>query len=299
VPFTTISLDTEDAIATLTLNRPDKLNALNPLMERELVEVFDVIDNDDAIRAVIITGSGRAFCAGADLSAEGAGFDVVKRSEMRGLEPLYPGDVPRDGGGQINLRMFRCLKPVIGAINGAGVGYGATITLPMDVRLASENAKLGFVFARRGMAIEGASSWFLPRAVGMSRALEWTMSGRMIFPDEMLESGLVRSVHPPEELLPAARELAHTFTAETAPVSVALNRQLLWQMQCASHPMEAHRMESIYILARARTSDAAEGVAAFLEKRPAQFPNTISEDMPRTVPTFAEPTFERRRNDPA
>ncbi len=293
--FSTISYEVEDSIATLTLDRPDKLNAVDPTMERELLEVFDVIDADDDARAVVVTGRGRAFCAGADLSSAGAGFDVVRRAQERGTEDVGPGDVPRDGGGMVNLRIFRCLKPVIAAINGAGVGFGATLPLPMDVRLAAEGAKFGFVFSRRGMCLDGAASWFLPRVVGMSRALEWAMSGRIFGAEEALEAGLIRSIHPPDELLPAAYALARELTEHSAPVSVALNRQLLWQMGGASHPMEAHRMESIYILHRAPSADAAEGAASFLEKRAARFPLKVSTDLPPAFPWQDEPGFERRR----
>jgi enoyl-CoA hydratase/carnithine racemase len=295
VSFSTISYEVEDSIATLTLDRPDKLNAVDPTMERELLEVFDVIDADDDARAVVVTGRGRAFCAGADLSSAGAGFDVVRRAQERGTEDVGPGDVPRDGGGMVNLRIFRCLKPVIAAINGAGVGFGATLPLPMDIRLAAEGAKFGFVFSRRGMCLDGAASWFLPRIVGMSRALEWAMSGRIFGAEEALEAGLIRSIHPPDELLPAAYALARELTEHSAPVSVALNRQLLWQMGVAAHPMEAHRMESIYILHRAPSADAAEGAASFLEKRPAQFPLKVSADLPAAFPWQDEPSFERRR----
>jgi len=295
VSFATISYEVEDSIATLTLDRPDKLNAVDPTMERELLEVFDVIDADDAVRAVVVTGRGRAFCAGADLSSASAGFDVVRRAQERGTEDVQPGDVPRDGGGMVNLRIFRCLKPVIAAINGAGVGFGATLPLPMDIRLAAEGAKFGFVFSRRGMCLDGAASWFLPRIVGMSRALEWAMSGRIFGADEALEAGLIRSIHPPDELLGAAYALARELTKHSAPVSVALNRQLLWQMGGAAHPMEAHRMESIYILHRAPSADAAEGAASFLEKRPAQFPLKVSTDLPAAFPWQDEPGFERRR----
>jgi enoyl-CoA hydratase/carnithine racemase len=293
--FTTLSFELSDGIATLTLDRPDVLNAVDPTMERELLEAFDLIDADDAVRAVVVTGRGRAFCAGADLSSAGAGFDVVRRAQERGTEEVEPGDVPRDGGGMVNLRILRCLKPVIAAINGAGVGFGATLPLSMDVRLASENARFGFVFSRRGMCLDGAASWLLPRVVGLSTALEWAMSGRIFDADEALERGLVRSLHPPDELLGAAYAIAREMTAETAPISVALNRQLLWQMSGAAHPMDAHRMESQYILHRAPSADAAEGAASFLEKRPAVFPLKVSSDLPAAFPWIGEPGFERRR----
>jgi enoyl-CoA hydratase/carnithine racemase len=292
--FTTIRYEVADGIATITLNRPDTLNALNAAMERELVLVWDRVDADDDVRAVVVTGNGRAFCAGYDLSG-GTGFDVVARAAERGTEELAPSGIPRDSGGLIALRMFRCLKPIVGAINGAGVGFGATFPLPMDVRLASDTARWGFVFSRRGMCMDAAASWFLSRAVGLSQALEWAISGRIFGAPEALAAGLVRSVHRPEELLDAAYELAHSLIESSAPVSVALNRQLIWQMAGASHPMDAHRMESIYIAQRAPSADAAEGAESFLEKRPPKFPLTVSQDLPAEVPWLQEPPFERRR----
>lgn len=292
--FTTIRYEIADGIATITLNRPDTLNALNAAMERELVLVWDRVDADDDVRAVVVTGSGRAFCAGYDLSG-GTGFDVVARAAERGTEELAPSGITRDSGGLIALRMFRCLKPIVGAINGAGVGFGATFPLPMDVRLASDTARWGFVFSRRGMCMDAAASWFLSRAVGLSQALEWAISGRIFGAPEALAAGLVRSVHRPEELLDAAYELAHSLIESSAPVSVALNRQLIWQMAGASHPMDAHRMESIYIAQRAPSADAAEGADSFLEKRPPKFPLTVSQNLPAEVPWLQEPPFERRR----
>jgi enoyl-CoA hydratase/carnithine racemase len=291
--FTTIAYDVADGIATITLDRPDRLNALNPAMERELLQVWDLVDADDTVRAVVVTGRGRAFCAGYDLS-EG-GFDVEASARERGTEEFRPGDVPRDSGGLICLRMFRCLKPVVGAINGAGVGFGATFPLAMDVRLASETARFGFVFSRRGMCMDAASSWFLPRAVGVSQALDWALSGRIFDAAEALEGGLVRALHAPDDLLPAAYAKARELISDTAPVSVALNRQLLWQMAGAAHPMEAHRMESIYIAQRGPSADAREGADSFLEKRPPRFPLTVSRDLPAEVPAVAEPPFDRRR----
>jgi enoyl-CoA hydratase/carnithine racemase len=291
--FTAIRYEVADGIATIRMDRPGALNALDAAMERELLLVWDLVDSDDAVRAVVVTGEGRAFCAGYDLSA--GGFDVVARAAERNTEELAPTGIPRDSGGLIALRMFRCLKPIIAAINGDGVGFGASFPLPMDVRLASEAARWGFVFSRRGMCMDAASSWFLSRAVGLSRALEWSLSGRIFGAEEALAAGLVRSVHPPAELLDAAYAIAREMTARTAPVSVALNRQLLWQMAGASHPMDAHRMESIYIAQRAASADAAEGVAAFLEKRPPRFPLSVSRDLPPEVPSTREPPFERRR----
>jgi enoyl-CoA hydratase/carnithine racemase len=294
--FTTIEFEVSDAIATITLNRPEQLNALDPTMERELLQVWDLVDADDDVRAVVVTGAGRAFCAGFDLSH---GFDVFRAAELRGTEEMAPGDVPRDSGGLIALRIFRCLKPVVAAINGAGVGFGATFPLPMDVRIASTKARFGFVFSQRGMCMDAASSWFLPRAVGLSRALEWSLSGRIFDAEEALAGGLVRSLHEPEELLDAARETARTMIERSAPVSVALNRQLLWQMAGAAHPMDAHRQESIYIAERAESADSREGADSFLEKRPPSFPQTVSADLPGAVPWQPEPPFERRRRSGA
>jgi enoyl-CoA hydratase/carnithine racemase len=291
--YETIQYTLDGGIATITLNRPDVLNALDAAMERELVYVWDRVDADDAVRAVVVTGAGRAFCAGYDLS--GGGFDVVARAAERGTEPLAPSGIPRDSGGLIALRMFRCLKPIVAAINGDGVGFGATFPLPMDVRLAADTARWGFVFSRRGMCMDAAASWFLSRAVGVSQALEWSLSGRLFGADEALAAGLVRSLHPADELLAAAREVAHGMVARSAPVSVALNRQLIWQMAGAAHPMDAHRMESIYILERAASADAAEGARSFLEKRPPEFPLTVSADLPAEAPWLVEPPFERRR----
>jgi enoyl-CoA hydratase/carnithine racemase len=293
--FTTIAFEVSEAVATITLNRPEQLNALDPTMERELLQVWDLVDGDDEVRAVVVTGAGRAFCAGFDLSH---GFDVFRAAELRGTEELRPGDVPRDSGGLIALRMFRCTKPIVAAINGAGVGFGATFPLPMDVRLASTKARFGFVFARRGICLDAASSWFLPRAVGLSRALEWTMSGRIFDAEEALEAGLVRSLHPPEELLGAAHEVARGMSEASAPVSVALNRQLLWQMSAASHPMDAHRQESIYIAARAASPDTTEGADSFKERRRPSFPGRVSTDLPADFPPLPEPPFDRPRGSP-
>jgi enoyl-CoA hydratase/carnithine racemase len=291
VAFETLELAVDDTIATLTLDRPDVLNAISPLMEREFLEAFDRIDEDDAVRAVVVTGRGRAFCAGADLSVGDAGFDVVRRARERDTEPLGADGVPRDGGGMMALRIFACRKPVVGAINGAAVGAGATVPLAMDIRLGSERAKFGMVFARRGMSPDAASSWFLPRVVGISRALDWLISGRMFGADEALEAGYLRSVHAPDELLSAAYETARALVSDSAPVSVAVTRQLLWRMLGADHPMQAHRLESRAILSRSVAADSAEGVAAFLEKRQARFPLAVSHDMPEGFPWSTEPGY--------
>ncbi len=285
--FHTLQLEQSDGIATLTLNRPEKLNAFNTQMRDELLAAIDHTDADDSVRAVIITGAGRAFCAGADLSTGGATFDYAKRQD-EAREAHRVGDVYRDGGGLVTLRLFQSLKPIIGAINGAAVGIGMTMQLPMDVRLASTSARFGFVFARRGITPEAASSWFLPRLVGMQTALEWCISGRIFPAQEALERGLVRAVYAPEDLLPAARALALEMTAHSAPVSVALARQMLWQMAGAPHPMMAHRVDSRAIQARGQSPDAREGIAAFLEKRPAQWPDAVSRDMPAFYP-WAQP----------
>jgi enoyl-CoA hydratase/carnithine racemase len=287
--LSTLSCDVDDGLATLWLDRPDALNAIDPLMEREFLEAFDALDGDDDVRAVIVTGRGRAFCAGADLTPGGAGFDVVRRARERGTEEV--GEVPRDGGGMMALRIFASLKPVIGAINGAAVGAGSTIPLAMDFRLGAEKARFAMVFSRRGMGPDAAASWFLPRLVGISQALEWMISGRFFDADEALAAGYLRSVHAAEDLLPAAYELARSLVESSAPVSVAVTRQLLWRMLGADHPMEAHRIESRNILARAGTADSDEGVAAFLEKRGAEFPLTVSADMPAGFPWLADPEF--------
>ena len=289
--FQTLQLDVADSIATLTLNRPHKLNAFNTQMRDELIAAFDHTDANDAVRAVIVTGAGRAFCAGADLSSGGATFDSAKRQD-EAREAHRVGDVYRDGGGLVTLRIYKSLKPVIGAINGAAVGIGMTLQLPMDVRLASSDARFGFVFARRGITPEAASSWFLPRLVGMQTALEWCISGRIFAAQEALEKGLVRSVHAAADLLPAARTLAHEMTAHSAPVSVALTRQLLWQMAGAAHPMHAHRVDSRAIQSRGQSADAREGIAAFLDKRAARWPDVVSANMPAFYPWGDEPGFE-------
>lgn len=289
--FQTIALAVADGIATITLNRPDKLNAFNARMRDELIAAFDATDADDAVRAVIVTGAGRAFCAGADLSGGGQTFDYAARNEAA-REELRVGDVYRDGGGMVTLRIYRSLKPVIAAVNGAAVGIGMTMQLPMDIRLASTDARFGFVFARRGITPEAASSWFLPKLVGMQTALEWCFTGRVFGAQEALERGLVRSLHAPGELLPAAQALAREIADHTAPVSVALTRQLLWRMAAAAHPMDAHRVDSRAIQTRGASADAREGVSAFLDKRPAVYPNQVSTDMPAFFPWWQEPGFE-------
>ncbi len=278
-----ISTDLTDGIYTITLDRPERLNAWTQQMCEELKDAFDRADADDDVRCVIVTGAGRGFCAGADLEAGGATFDY----EAHGLAGLA-----RDNGGELTLRVFRCLKPVIAAINGPAVGIGATMTLPMDVRLASESARIGFVFARRGIIPEAASSWFLPRVVGISQAMEWVATGRIFDAAEAKDRGLVRSVHPPGELLDAARALGREIAENTAPVSVALARRLMWRMLGAEHPMYAHRADSRGMVARGQSADAVEGITAFLEKREAVFPDLVSDGLPDTMPGYSEPGFE-------
>jgi enoyl-CoA hydratase/carnithine racemase len=275
--FETILYEQADGVATITLNRPDRLNAVNTTVIHELVAAFDQADGDDSVRAVIVTGAGRAFCAGADLGGGGKTFaGGPGRSER-------PED-HRDGGGLVTLRIFDMKKPVIGAINGPAVGFGATFTLAMDVRLASSLAKIGFVFARRGVVPEAASTWFLTRLVGIAQAAEWTYTGRVFSAEEARAGGLVSRVVPPDALLPAARELAREIADNTSAVSVALIRQMLWRMLGADHPREAHRLDSLGMWHTGRSADAHEGVTSFLEKRPPRFTGRPSKDMPPFYP---------------
>lgn len=274
--FQEIRYDLADRVLTVTLNRPDRLNAFTPTMGRELVEAFDRADADDEVRAIIVTGEGRGFCAGADLAAGGETFDWRDRQEA--------DEIPRDGGGQVVLRIFDLTKPVIAAINGPAVGVGITMTLPMDIRVAAEGAKVGFVFTRRGIVPEACSSWFLPRIVGISKAMEWVASGRVFTAEEAHAGGLVRSVHPQTEVVEAARELAREIADNTSPVSVAISRRLLWRMLGAGHPMEAHRADSRALFARGQSDDAREGVTSFLEKRPAEFTDRVSAGLPELFP---------------
>ena len=285
--YTQIIYEVDDNVATITLNRPDKLNAFTGTMMYELIDAFDQVDADDDVRAVIVTGAGRGFCAGADLSASGG-----ETFSSGGSDIQTNAGVPRDGGGMVSLRIFDCTKPVIGAINGASVGVGVTMTLPMDFRLASEHAKFGFVFARRGIVPEACSSYFLPRLVGISQATEWCYTGRVFPADEARAGGLVRSVHGADELLPAARAIAKEIAQNTAPVSVALSRQMLWRMLGANHPMEAHRVDSRGILARGVSDDAREGVMSFLEKRQPNYPVKVSDGLPEIFPGWADPSFD-------
>jgi len=280
--YETLKTDLADGVLTVQLHRPDRLNAFTVQMMQELLALLDEIDRNDDVRAVIVTGAGRGFCAGADLGGGGGTFDASGHESA---------EEHRDGGGLVTLRLFDCTKPVIAAINGPAVGVGATMTLAMDVRLASDRAKFGFVFARRGIVPEAASSWFLPRAVGISRAMEWVATGRVFGPDEALEGGLVSRVVPHDDLLPTARALALEIAENTSAVSVALSRQMLWKMLGADHPMHAHRLDSRAIYAMGRSPDGYEGVQSFLEKRPADFRMKVSSDLPDFYPFWRERSF--------
>ena len=291
--FETLLYAVEDGVATITLNRPEKLNAFNTQMMKDMIDAFDVTDGDDAVRAVIVTGAGRAFCAGADLSAGAQTFDYSSRAGdgQADLSARTRDGKQRDGGGLLTLRIFESLKPVIAAVNGVGVGVGATMQLAMDIRLASTEARYGFVFARRGLNPEAASSWFLPHLVGVQTALEWCYTGRVFPAQEAYDRGLVRSLHAPDDLLPAARALAREIADNTAPVSIALTRQLIWRNAGAAHPMDAHRADSRGIQARGRSGDAREGVTSFLEKRPAVYPDKVSSELPDIWDHWQAPDF--------
>ncbi|MFF0501396.1 enoyl-CoA hydratase-related protein [Nocardia aobensis] len=267
-----VLIEQRGEIAIVRLHRPDRLNAFTDEMCEHIIAAFDETDADDTIRAVVLTGSGRAFCAGADLAAGGDTF-------VLGDDP-DTGGAPADQGGRVTLRIYRSLKPVIAAINGPAAGVGVTMTLPADIRIASDTAKFGFVFTRRGLVPEACSTWFLPRIVGISTALEWTLNGRMVSAKHALDSGLVRELVRAEEVLDRAIELARDLVAGTAPVSVALTRQLMWRMLGADNPEIAHRAESQAIYVRGVSDDVREGVESFLVKRDPQFPDRVSGDLP-------------------
>jgi enoyl-CoA hydratase/carnithine racemase len=287
--FTQILYRVADGIATITLNRPEKMNAYTGIMQREMCAAFDMADADDDVRAVIVTGAGeRAFCAGADLTPDNGSQVFASGEEISDLSD----ERVRDGGGLLTLRIFQCKKPIIGAINGAAVGVGATMQLPMDFRLASESAKFGFVFARRGIVPEAASSWFLPRLVGMQQAMEWCMTGRVFDAQEAHAGGLVRSLHAPQDLLRAATALAREIADNTAPVSIAMTRAMLWRNSAAEHPMMAHRVDSRAIFTRAKSGDAKEGISSFLEKRAPAYPDKVSKDMTDFFPWWDEPAYQ-------
>ncbi|QFI63024.1 enoyl-CoA hydratase [Qipengyuania flava] len=286
--YSQINLDIAGGVATITLHRPEKMNAFTHVMMDEIIQAIDTTDADDSVRAVIVTGHGdRAFCAGADLTPEDGGHVF---SDPNPVEDLSDERV-RDGGGRLTLRLFDSKKPLIGACNGVAVGVGATMQLPFDVRLASDNARFGFVFARRGITPEAASSWFLPRLVGMQTALEWCMTGRIFDAAEAHERGLVRSVHPQGELLDAAHGIAREIAENTSAVSVAMTRAMLWRLGAAGHPMDAHKIDSRAIYRLSRSEDAKEGIASFLEKRAPAYPDTVSEDMPDFYPWWEQPAY--------
>ena len=287
--FTQILYYVADGIATITLHRPEKMNAFTGVMMQEMCAAFDIVDADDAVRAVIVTGSGdRAFCAGADLTHDSGGQVFASGSKVESLSD----ERVRDSGGRLTLRIFQCKKPVIAAVNGAAVGIGATMQLAMDIRLASDTARFGFVFARRGIVPEAASSWFLPKIVGISQALEWCMTGRVFNAQEALAGGLVRSVHPASDLLAEANKLAREIADNTSPVAVAMTRAMLWRLSAEDHPMDAHRIDSRAIYRRSRSGDAKEGISSFLEKRNPSYPDKVSTDLPDFFPWWDEPAYK-------
>lgn len=286
MPYEQIDYDLQDGVLTLTLDRPEQLNAFTDQMKRELIDACDRADADDSVRAIIVTGRGRGFCAGADLSGGPSTFNANARGRTTDIAEY------RDGGGELTLRIFELKKPIIAAINGPAVGVGITMTLAMDVRLASENARMGFVFSRRGIVPEACSSWFLPRIVGISQAMEWVSTGRVFDAHEALAGGLVKAVHAPDGLLPAARALAREIADNTAPVSVALCRQLMWRGLVADHPMHAHMADSRGILYMGQSADVAEGVASFLEKRKPDFKMSVANELPDLFPFYKTPEFE-------
>jgi len=281
-----IELEIVDGIATIWLNRPDKMNAFTERMRYEVLDALDRTDANDDVRAVVFTGRGRAFCAGADLSSGEGTFS------KGGSDVMGRNGVPRDGGGTVSLRIYESKKPVIGAINGAAVGVGVTMTLPMDIRIASTSAKFGFVFSRRGIVPEAASSWFLPRLVGISQAMEWVASGEVFPSQDAHAGGLVRSLHEPNELLEAAYALARRMTESSSAVSVAVARKMMWRMLGADHPMEAHKVDSRGILERGRSNDVKEGINSFFEKRPPVFPDKVSDGLGTIFSDWEDPTYD-------
>ena len=291
--FETILYEIKDKVLTITLNRPERLNAFTGQMMDDLIEAFDKAGKDDEIRVIIVTGAGRGFCAGADLGAGANTFNREVRNNRGETEGIKDNpEWMRDGGGRTTLAIFDCPKPIIAAFNGPAVGVGVTMTLPMDIRIASEEARFGFVFARRGLVPEAASSWFLPRIVGISKALEWTFSGKVFSAEEAKDGGLIRSVHPANKLMDEAYKLAQEIIDNTSPVSVALTRQMLWKMLGADHPMEAHKVDSRLIYELGKAEDAKEGVKSFLEKRSPKFPSKVSRDMPKFFPWWKNRKFE-------
>ena len=290
--FETIKYEVKDKILTITLNRPDRLNAFTGQMMNDLISAFNSASNDDEVRVVIVTGEGRGFCAGADLGAGEATFNRDESPRTKKTDDEENLEWLRDGGGRTTLAIYDCSKPIIAAINGPAVGVGVTMTLPMDIRLASEEAKFGFVFARRGLVPEAASSWFLPRIVGISKSLEWTFSGKVFNAEEALDGGLIRSIHSKDSLMDEAKKIANEIIENTSPVSVSMTRQMLWKMLGADHPMEAHKVDSSAIYELGKGEDTKEGVNSFLEKRPPEFPSKVSKDMPDFYPWWDEKEFK-------
>jgi len=289
--FESILYEVEDGIATITLNRPDKMNAMTFGMGLELIEAFDRTDADDRVKAVIVTGAGdRAFCAGADIGGGSGSFDYANRTDMT-ERPMVNGIYP-DTGGRVALRIFDSLKPVIGAVNGVAAGFGATVLCAMDIRIAADSARFGYVFVRRGLVPETCASWFLPRIVGISTALDWCYSGRIVPAEEALRKNLVSALHPQDRLMDEARSIARSYMENSAPVSVALTRQMMWKMLGADHPMEAHKADSRGITARGKSADVREGIASFQEKRAPVFPDRVSTDMPDFFPWWERREFE-------
>ena len=285
-----IRLAVDGAVATITLARPERLNAFTAGMADELIAAFDRTDADPDVRAVVVTGAGRAFCAGADLAAGGDTF----AGETGAVD--WTDEANRDAGGRVTLRIFASVKPVIAAINGAAVGVGVTMTLPMDIRLVADDARIGFVFARRGIVPEAASSWFLPRLVGIATALDWCLTGRLLTAQEAVAGGLARSAHPADELLLVATALAREMAA-VAPVSAALTRQMLWRGLTQAHPMAAHRLDSRLIRARGAGGDAREGVESFLAKRAPDWPGRVPADLPGEWPWWRDPPWIDEEGD--
>ena len=290
--FETIKYEVKEKVLTITLNRPDRLNAFTGQMMNDLISAFDSASNDDEVRVVIVTGEGRGFCAGADLGAGEATFNRDENPRAKKTDDKDNLEWLRDGGGRTTLAIYDCSKPIIAAINGPAVGVGVTMTLPMDIRVASEEAKFGFVFARRGLVPEAASSWFLPRIVGISKSLEWTFSGKVFDAEEALKGGLIRSIHSKDSLLDEAKKIANEIIENTSPVSVSMTRQMLWKMLGADHPMEAHKVDSRAIYELGKGEDTKEGVNSFLEKRPPEFPSKVSKDMPDFYPWWDEKEFK-------
>jgi enoyl-CoA hydratase/carnithine racemase len=282
--LTETRLEVSGGIATVTLHRPERMNAFTPTMAQELIDIFAEADRDDSIRVLVVTGAGKAFCAGADLSFGASTFDISKRE---GRE--IPISEHRDRGGTVALAIFNCRKPVIGAINGHAVGVGITMTLPMDIRIAAEDAKIGFVFARRGVVPEACSSWFLPRLVGVARAAELVYTGRVFRAEEEAASGLFNYVVPREEVLPRALEIASEIANNTSAVSVALSKALLWHGLSEQDPQSMHLIDSRCFYWCGRQKDALEGVQSFLEKRSPQFTMSPTADMPDFFPWWKEP----------